>query len=205
MIDAILDRLAGAQDSGERRACMQLIAYGLPAAVITLVLACFGDEFARVSALAGAFIAWWIVGGREVYPFARIADRSAAISSDVAQRERLSQRLEANKGSLKTTALIWLALLLLVAGASMFFLSPGIMFFGRVGLIDEVTRASAVFVLLLAPFGKDVGYSAAPLFAKTLAVSDHIIIISISLFLSITGSCCLYWLSIYLKAAKEKP
>jgi hypothetical protein len=157
----------------------------------------------RLAVCLGAVLAYGIVKTREVYPFARILAASPESSLD---RERASQssRLESHKASLSRMMLLWLALLLSLSLLSMRVSMVRIPYFSQPDLIGSITNVSAIAALASSylPLGQRA--TAIQYVTVALRVLDTLVLFSLSLFFSITGSACLYWFFIHRMDRKSQ-
>jgi hypothetical protein len=156
----------------------------------------FGGDLARLNVLVGSAAAYVIVQRRRVYPFGRIGTSGA---KEEAKEDAISTELERHKGSAANSALAWFALLLLISGLSML-ISDGQ---GYYFIFERVTKISTLAVLLTSYLGKNQALSVHNL-ASALRAIDYAILSCVSLFLSMTGSACLYWLFIHYRTVRKK-
>ena len=189
--------------SVEGESYRNLLKYGLPTCAVTVLLAYLGNDLMRLAVLLGSVIAYGIVARRRVYPFGHITRISTAASSGDEESEGFLSRLEGCKVALGRVALIWFMFLLLVCGFSI--LAPLVYVNAIAGtdLIDTVTKISVVFSLVLSHIGEKYRPAAAHYFVVALRVIDNVILISLSIFFSVTGSACLYWFFIHRKGMKS--
>lgn len=156
----------------------------------------FGGDLARLAVLVGSAAAYVIVQRRRVYPFGRIG---ASGAKEEAREDSFSAELERHKRSAANIALAWFALLLMISGLPMLISDAQGYYF----IFERVTKISTLAVLLASYLGKNQALSMYGLTSALRAI-DHAILSCVSLFMSMTGSACMYWLFIHYRAAREK-
>jgi len=179
-----------------------LLRYGLPTCIITLLLAYLGSDLMRLAVLMGSLLAYGVVARRRVYPFGYIAGADAPFEDK--KSELLSGRLEEGKDTVRRVALVWVMVLLLVCGLSILVPLVHVNAIAGTDLFDNITKLSVVFSMVQTHIGDRYRPTAARYFVMVLRVIDNIILISISLFFSITGSACLFWFFIHREDIKRQ-
>lgn len=181
-----------------------LLRYGLPTCAATVVLAYLGNDVMRLGVLAGAAVAYGIVRKRQVYPFGRIMSAGQEISPGYKSFEIRSSILENHKRSIHGVALGWFVVLLIICALALRAPIVHISLFTGPDVIDRITNISVVAALAVSRFAQGHKAAVAQGVATALRILDHVILLSLSLFVSITGSSCLYWLAIHRKSAATR-
>ncbi len=181
-----------------------LLRYGLPTCAATILLAYLGNDVMRLGVLAGAAVAYGIVWKRKVYPFGRIISAGQEISPGDKTAESLSSALESHKRSIHGVALAWFGVLLIICAVGLLAPVIHISLFTGPDVIDRLTNISVVAALAASRLAQSHKAAVAQHVATALRILDHIILLSLSLFVSITGSSCLYWLAVRRKDRKER-
>ena len=190
--------------SAESESYAILLRYGLPTCAISVLLAYLGNDLMRVSVLVGSVIAYRIVAGRRVYPFDHITRFATGTRPGDKESEEFSSRLEGCRDGLRRVALVWFMVVLLVCGFSIVAPLVHVNAVAGTDLFDNITKVSVIFSVVLSLIGESYRPMASRYFVVALRVVDHGILVSLSLFFSITGSACLYWFFIHRDAMKSQ-
>ncbi len=181
------------------RSCKTLLKCGLPACVFTLFLIWIGGGLAQFTALAGSLIAFLIVRKRKLYPHGRIAQSVSTETASKRELEGLSERLECHKASVRGIFLAWFALLLAASGFSLLASTSGYYF-----IFERITKISTVAVMVASRSGGSLNALATRYLPMALRAIDIGLIISVSFFLSVTASACIYWFAARYEAAESR-
>lgn len=160
-----------------------LLIYGLAAGLGAVLLALVGNDLMRVAVILGAVSAYVLVGRRDIYPQGRIMGPVRASA----------------KPPLPVAA-GWLLVLVSACCVGTSTSAIDIPVFSGPDLVDRISKLF-VIVQRTSPFFP-AGQKAVLAKYSTLIVRslDHLILVGLCLYVSITGSACLYWLSIRRKA-----
>ncbi len=180
-----------------------LLRYGLPTCLITILLAFLGSDPMRLAVLSGAVLAYAITRKRAVYPFGRILSSVPESPAD-GESQNSQAKLEYHKTSLTGIALCWFLLLMVACSLSMVLPLVRIDSFIAPDLIDRITGISTVAAIVSSHLAQTHKAMVTQYFAAALRILDHVILLSLSLFFSVTGSSCLYWFFIHYKAGRNQ-
>lgn len=180
-----------------------LLTYGAASCLVVVLLTCAGNGMMRLAIILGAILAYGIVRTRRIYPFARIL---APAPEPILERERDSRgsRLESHKSSTGGVMLLWLVFLLGLSVLSTRVSMVYVPYLSQPDLIGKITNVPAIAAPVSSYLPPGQRATAIQWLTAALRVFDTLVLFSLSLFFSITGSACLYWFSIYRMDRKSQ-
>jgi hypothetical protein len=179
-----------------------LLSDGGLACLITLLLAYFGNDPMRLAVFLGVALAYGILR-RKSYPSGPIFSprRETSLNS---RTETPSPEFEDHEDSVRKTALVWLGVLVVVSGFSLLVPTVDIHYFSSPDILNPLTKISSVMTPLFSLIAQAKRVEAIQYFTLALRTLDYGILISLSLFFSVTGSFCLFSLISYHRGGANR-
>ncbi len=187
----------------EQESRRTLLRFGAPACAVTALLAYLGNYPMQITILLGTICAYRIVKRRKAYPCGRILG-SVQPSSERNDAEALSARLERHKQSVGIAALVWFGFLAIVCGFSLLGPSIDIHYLSGPDIVTPLVRIPEVVTAILTRIARTHEATAVQYLGLTLRLLDYLILLSLSVFFSVTGSSCLYWFFLYYKDSTSR-